>query len=323
MRIDQVWTSVLVLSVMACQPSENVPRPEDASEADQPVEDAGMQVAHPPEVSTYPELGGKLAPVLESIASARALLRQDSGTLAADSAFLRFRRELRDRIREVVKEFNEGDFQADVWPAGAAAMMRWREEQRPERQATSEEEARADSLLEVLEAHGLWADRAEGDTYFSGNEAFLLERLGPYLTPGMREFLDMQAEEQRRPTAEDAALMIPPDELARRIRRSEQFRSDHRESLVWDVVDSRYQWYLNHYLGGLPNSPAFQWGTGDLDPELRKSFERYVAEHGITPSGRLVAHYLTMLEASNFQRSAAIDSLLAQRRANLRLRPFP
>jgi hypothetical protein len=319
MIVARICVFVLAVWATACQPATSFPEAADRSGPP----DSIPEIATAPEIATYPELRRKLAPILESIQSARAMLQQDSGTVAADSAFVTYRRELRDLVQEVVATFNDREFQANVWPVGAAAMRRWREEQRPELRPTSEEEARADSIVAVLMANAIWPERAEGDTYFLAKEAILLERLGTYLTGGMRDFLRMQADEQQRPTAQDAGLMIALDELGERIRSAERFLEAHPESLVRDVVQSRYSWYLAVYLAGLPNSRAFDWRTGDLRPEWRESMEQYAIDHEGTESGRLVSNYLDLLAGSGFSRSAEVDTFLSELWANIRLVSFP
>jgi hypothetical protein len=273
--------------------------------------------------SPYSDLGKKLESIPELIDSVRTVLRPDTGTLTADAAFIRLRGDLRDRVREVMAEINDREFQADVWPAGAAASFRRREEQRHDRRPTAEDEARADSILAILRAHGIWATRSEGDTYFSADEALIQRVLGPYLTPSMRDFLEMQVDEQERSTADDGALMIPLDELTRRIRSTEQYMESHPGSLVLNVVRSMHRWYLAIYLAGLPSSGPFHWETQQLDPQWRMSMERYAHDYGDSASGQVVSRYLSLLEASGFQRSEEIDAFRTELWRGSRPGSFP
>jgi hypothetical protein len=192
------------------------------------------------------------------------------------------------------------------------AQARWRNEQRLERRPTPEEEARADSIIAVVRAHGVWTRRAEGDTYFSVDESVMLGRLGPYLTRGMVDFLGMQVHEQRGPVADDGALLIPLNELTRRIRWAEGFREAYPGSPVVDVVESRYRWYLAIYLAGLPNTQPFDWRTSELDPEWRESLEHYAENHADLDSGALASRYLDLLEESGFKRNEEIVAFLSE-----------
>jgi len=96
-----------------------------------------------------------LRPLRSTIADPKVELRPDSGTLATDSVVMRARQNLAMTAAQVVSQFNDREFQADVWPNGAAAMARWREQERPDQRATPEEQVRSDSLIAVLEAHGI------------------------------------------------------------------------------------------------------------------------------------------------------------------------
>jgi hypothetical protein len=317
--VGRMCVAVLAVSAIACHPARSSPEPGIAQNRSA----ATPGDSEAPGSAAFPELGRTVAPILASIENARSLLRQDSATVAADLAFLRFRKELRDQVQEVVAGFDDRDLQADVWPAGAAAMMRLREEQRTGLRPEPEAQQRADSLVAFLMAHGIWPAHVEGDTYLFANESLLLQRLGPYLTGGMRAFLRMQAAEQRRPTAGDAALMIPLRELTERLRSAERFLDAYPEAAVWDVVQSRYRWYLAVYLSGLPNSPAFDWRTGDLHPAWRESIERYAADHAGTESGRLVLSYLEQLTASGFARNVDIDAFVSELWSGVRLVTFP
>ncbi len=253
-----------------------------------------------------------LRPIRSTIAAAQSELQPDSGTLAADSAVARLRQVLETQVAQVASRFNDMEFQADVWPSGAAAMARWREQERAERRATPQEQARSDSLIVLLQAHGIWSRHSEGDTYFTRNESLLLEIMGPYLTRGMHDLLAMEAEEQRRPIAEDAALVLPLDELTRRIRWAEQHLEAYPSSMHADVVLAKYRQYLLLYLDGLDNTPAFDRQTKNLIPLRGEHMEQYVRMYGSSASGRLVSRYLELLQDSEYRRTAQSDELLAQ-----------
>jgi hypothetical protein len=241
---------------------------------------------------------------------ARTSLRRDSGTVAADSVFLAYEREFRDEVALAAARFNSPEFQADIWPTGAAAQARWRAQQRRERRPTPEETARADSIVAVLRTHGVWASHEEGDTYFAADVTELSARLGPYLTDGMRDYLRMQAVEQRQPAASDAALTIELDELTRRIQWAEQHLRTYPASFVHELAQSRYRWYLTVYLAGLPNTSPFDRETRTFNPAWRAHMEQYVAAHMGSTSAERVSRYLALLTLSNFRRNAEIDAFV-------------
>lgn len=89
MRIAPVWTLVLMFSAAGCESPGTSQRADDRAEVDQDPGEREPPVLSVPQVGSYPDLGQKLASIVESIESARAVLRQDSGTLAADAALIR------------------------------------------------------------------------------------------------------------------------------------------------------------------------------------------------------------------------------------------
>jgi hypothetical protein len=251
----------------------------------------------------------KLAPLATWRAAAEAALRPDSGTVRADSALLELHDAFQDQVRRVARTFDDPAFQALIWPDGVRGHQLRRAQQRP-LDADPVQIALADSVVTFLAAHGIWSYRAEGDTYFVASEAAVLEWFGRFVTGPVREFLSLSAREQRAPTAEDGGIRITPDELAARLAAADRFLAEHPGAAAHDLVERWYRRYLAVYVAGLPNTPAFDWRSGVLAPELRRSYEQYVSEHGGTASGNVVAEYLTLLEASGYRRQPPVDAYI-------------
>jgi hypothetical protein len=74
-----------------------------------------------------------------------------------------------------------------------------------------------------------------------------------------------------------------------------------------------YRQYLATYLGGLPNTPAFDWNSGLLRPHFRRSHAEFLDAHGSTEAGRIVAEYTRLLERSGFARTPEVDRYLHTR----------
>jgi len=241
---------------------------------------------------------------------AEARLQPASGTARGDSIFMEIREDFGRRVRNVTRTFADSAFQAMIYPTGGWGQRLRAAEGREQQQAP--ENALASEVIRFLAEHGIRSLRAEGDMYFLPSDEALLAWFGAYLTPSMRDFLAFSAEEQRRPPAADAGLAIPSDEIGRRLAAAERYIADHPEAVPRDLMRQRYDWYLSAYLGGLPNTPAFDWRDGRFEPLLRESLERYVAEHAGTSSAAVIGRYLTMLQASGFREDAAVKQFLAE-----------
>ena len=319
MRICAVALLVL-LGAISCQ--EEDPGVVPGEDPSAPLDTAQLEV--PPDSLTRVliELEPQVAPVMEEIERARVELRADSGSVTADSAFVEFFRGLEATVREAVRGFDDPAFQALLWPDGGGAQFLRRED--PSREApTPRDRAMADSVAAFLTARGIWWRRAEGSITFASNEAPLLARLGPYLTPAMQEFLRQRVHEQVHRVADDAAIMIPVNELAERALWAERFLETHPGSIVHDVVLSHFEWYLAVYVGGLPNTRPFELRTGVVRADWRESFEAVASERGNTTVGRVASEYLGLLEASGFTRTAETDAFVREMWEGVRRPVFP
>lgn len=254
-----------------------------------------------------------VAPLREWRDSAVAILRPDSATLRADSTLLRLRTALQLKVREATETFYDPGFQLLVWPDGPMADYRRRMQLLPDRPTAPEEIALADSVVAYLGGGGIWSSRGEGQTHFSASDARLLMWLGRFVTPQIQAFLRFAAHQQAAPIADDAALMVPPDELARRIVTAEQLLYEFPDSPARPFISFRYHQYLAVFLGGLPNTPAFDRQTRALRSDFRQSHEQFLRLHGSTAAGRVIAQYVRLLERGGYTRSPEVDAFLQTR----------
>ena len=257
-------------------------------------------------------LAESLTPVEEWMGEMEGILRVDSGSVRADSIFLRMRGLFQREVRGAVARFDDERFQALVWPDGFQGQRLRREEGRFDGPSPAEFEM-ADSIRAFLAERGIATRRSEGNTYFTGRDAVLLERFGRFLTESTRAFLRLMALEESRPTADDGALMIPLEELARRVALSDACLQRFPEAAAIKPFRAQHERYLDLFIGGLPNSRPFDWDTQELLPEWHQSYERYLTEHGDLPSAQVVAEYLRLLEANGFRRTTEVGEYLRAR----------
>jgi hypothetical protein len=297
--------------------------PDRAAVGEEPA--AGADVPPIPALAALPdtvpvsiaELEPVVAPVGALIERTEVELRPSSGTRVADSILLAFRNgAFEEVVRRVAASLDQPRIHAAVWPGGSAAQRQRR--QRGTLPAdlrdpsfvngTPREQARADSLTAYLAGHGIQTQRGEGTVSFGPSAGVLLERLGPYLTMEIREYLRLVVREQEQPTAADASLMISLDELAARLLSMDEFLEKYPESLVRGAALERYRAYLSVFVSGMDNSRVFDPQTQVIVPERRSSLERFVAEHGDTEPGRTISEFLDLLAANDYTRNDAIDA---------------
>ena len=257
------------------------------------------------------DLDPKLAPLVAQRDSMIAMLRRDSGTVRADSEFMLVRKSFGAAAAAAAKTFNDAAFQAIVLPDSFGTRPTHRRSDGLPWDATTG--ATADSVVAYLEAYGIWTHRGEGDAYFDASETALLRWVGPLLTPPTQAFLRFASLEEEHPPADDASLMISWDELGERLARTERLLAMYPEAVVHDLIRQRYHWYLRFYLRGADNSGVFKGRSRRIEPIVRASYERYVAKHGATTSGRLLRGYLDVLRANDYRDGAEVVEFVRAR----------
>jgi len=237
------------------------------------------------------QLDPKIAPVEATIDSMVGVLRVDSGTTRADSAFLRARKTLEDLVWGM-RVYEDSAFQNTAYPHRRTLFRAL---------PTARELAIADSLARRLNERGIWVYLAEGDAYVAVSEPTLFRRLGRFLTEPMREYQRILMDEQAWPTADDASLMISWDKLGERLASTDRFLAAHPGAVARDGVKGLYDRYLSLYLLGTDNTKAFDRRTRVLEFDVHRSYERYVVDHGSTTSGKVVRDYLDLLRRNQFR----------------------
>jgi hypothetical protein len=265
----------------------------------------------------------RLAPIAAWRARTEEDLRPLAGTAEADARLLARRLELKALVAEISKPFDTPAFQRAIGPDGAAGQGYRRAQGQPI-DAGSAEVARGEALMDALRVRGVWPDHNEGVTYFDVNEAAVLEWFGGYLTDAIRQFLRLWADEQEQPTAEDASIQIPLEELERRIDATARYLADFPHSPVREPVQARHLAYLSLYLGGTDNSRAFDYRSDVMPPERRQRLAVFAAARREVESGRITADYLKLLEATGFRRTPAVRQFLEalRSRSDWRLRAY-
>jgi hypothetical protein len=259
--------------------------------------------------STITSLRFSLESIDEAFESLPDELRADSGSARADTAVLRLQAALDEMVVDVVKTFNDAEFQALMWPEGARGERLSVARKRAGQEGAPADPRIADSLRVFLDAHGIWSYRAEGDTYFVLSLARFLQATSPFITEGAREALRIALLEQLSPSGGDAAVTIPWDSLGDRLSYTDRFLARFPEAAARNDIRDRRDRYRDAFFTGWDNTNVFG-STGVLDPKVRASFERYVQRHGSTESAALVRTYLELLAKSQYRRTPEIDEFL-------------
>ncbi|MGE5507351.1 MAG: hypothetical protein ACM3RP_02520 [Chitinophagales bacterium] len=218
-----------------------------------------------------------------------------------EEAFLRFRefhrtveeranRAMQTRLQELFRTTSAGKGFASVKQLAA--------------EMNAGEEYRAAGLALVYEGEGAWTVTAA--------EGFYTRTFGEWLSPAYRDFLALEDVENNHRWAMDAALVIPLEELGRRLAAWETYRRKYPDSPFALVAKRNYVNQLSAFLFGLDNTPPFDRATKKVRPAVVEALTGYVAANPGTPSAKLAAQVLELYKKHKYVYDEALRKELGQ-----------
>jgi len=229
----------------------------------------------------------ELAPMAGVRSRMLAAVRADSGTPRADLAFLRADAAGADALRARLPKMKFALDLIGLWPDASVLSP----------------------LRRTFASDGVWLEIGEGEADPVMSDSASRGTVGRFLTRPMRALLDIRVKEQLEPIGGDGEISVPLDEIGRRIAATDLVRAMATQFAGSEELERRRRVYLNAFLDGWPNSPAFG-DDGVLGADVRSSLERFHATYSRTDSGRIVGEYLALLRAANWRRTAAVDALI-------------
>ncbi|MDD3653571.1 MAG: hypothetical protein PHO01_05210 [Desulfotomaculaceae bacterium] len=129
-------------------------------------------------------------------------------------------------------------------------------------------------MLEEVRDTGYLARSAEG-MYFPVIDYQFYQQYYAYLSDDLKNYYTIMAVESKNPPAADAALLITPDEILKRIGAQESYIRNYSASAKRADIEELYLRYVNFYLSGLNNTPAFAYNTKVLRKDFQESYKNF------------------------------------------------
>lgn len=146
----------------------------------------------------------------------------------------------------------------------------------------------------------------EGMGFIELNYQYLLNIWGEYLSEEYREYFILATEE----FMYDAAFMVSHDEVAAKIVGREVYCVKYRGTIYAQQMEEIYKILLYFYLGGIDNSPVFDYDTEILTEEAKLSFENTIRSYPGTEIATVTKRYYEALLKNNFKRSKLSDQII-------------
>ncbi len=172
-------------------------------------------------------------------------------------------------------------------------------------------------LLTDAHSNGFKTETAEAD-YFPVIDYQIYKQYLEYLPKDLQEYFRLMAVESDKAPARDGSLVIGWDEVVRRAYSQQQFILNNMKSQKLDDVQKLFGKYVSFIFNGLPNTPAFTYGSKKFDTKLREALMHIAEEKGDTPLGKKIVGYLEVLEKNAYKlneeveqfRNKAVEDLL-------------
>lgn len=161
-------------------------------------------------------------------------------------------------------------------------------------------------LVKDMLADGFMLSSTEGMVYPEIDFPRISARFGFYASAPVAGYLRIMARESAQHFASDAALLISPDILARRIIAIETFFKENWMFPRHDDLAGLARKYVSAYLLGLDNTPAFNGRTRRLDGRFEQSYHQVVRIYPGTRLAGYITKYLSLLSQNDFQRTKPV-----------------
>lgn len=143
--------------------------------------------------------------------------------------------------------------------------------------------------INLLDKAGLeiW-DIGEGLVEIRPKPEYFLVLFGSYVSTDYKEFIALQAEDDKVLFDNDAAIAIPCEDVGKRVINWENFISTYPESRLKKDAATHYRYYQYAFLVGADNTPVLEYGSNEMYPEIHKAFENFIAKYPESPTSALV-----------------------------------
>lgn len=144
----------------------------------------------------------------------------------------------------------------------------------------------------LLKKAGLkFSEDGEGGVYFAPHHLFYYNIFKDYVTDDYREYLALEAEDNKELWAADAAIDISWKELGEKVLGWENFVKKYPQSDLYPDANNTYCTYQYWFLFGLDNTSVMENTEGSdmhnkIYPEVKKDMEDFVKNYPDSPAAK-------------------------------------
>lgn len=118
---------------------------------------------------------------------------------------------------------------------------------------------------------------------------------GKYLSDDYKDYLELIEIELNEPISKEGALIVSWDELGERVILFEKYLEKYPIAENFDQIQDKYYYYMSSYLYGLNNTPVYEYSTGTLLEDVKKSYEGFIEKNPQSQTTIIINGYLGKL----------------------------
>lgn len=165
----------------------------------------------------------------------------------------------------------------------------------------------SNAYVASLQQNGFTLEMAEGNSYVKQDYSFMQQYFYPHISNTLKNYLLQINRENKEGFLSDAALVVEPVDLVKRILYWEQFLAAHPMFYFNDNIRHNKRAYTTFLLEGTDNTPVIKHGSDKIHPAYRNAYEQVISVHPKTELAALVRPYYQALQKKD---QAAVNKIL-------------
>ena len=161
-------------------------------------------------------------------------------------------------------------------------------------------------LLDKTKNSGYKVETAEG-FFFPIIDYGFYKNFISYVTPDMKDYIDIMADESNKVPAKDAALVIGWDEIIKRALNQENFINTYKDSVKVNEIKQLYNRYVTFTLYGANNTPLFSYDSKTIDPKAKEVYLNEVTNAGNSEFLKILGAFLDLVKNNNYKLTDEVE----------------
>jgi hypothetical protein len=155
-------------------------------------------------------------------------------------------------------------------------------------------------LMTLLQLCGSELRQSEGFFYIDQQPDYFKSIFSEAASSELKEYLEIRSKELSEGFSEDAGLLISFEQLYDRIVRWEKFIAVNPDFILTPEIKGSLSMYLSTLMTGMDNTPAFDYESGKLLPELQFIYTKAIQKNDNRNSTKVLRKYYDYLKANAF-----------------------